>query len=167
MPSRPCLRQRARAAAYSWLSTSGPSSACSKSDCPKCRELDLGVLAVEGDDVGEGARAVAGAGREVVLEAVPELGQQHQQLVVLVEVLHRREVGGVDDRRALGGEQLHRPLGVRVGVAAVAPVARSGDTDPLPGQASVDGVRGVVGPAAGEHGEQGGGLADRRGQRTG
>ena len=61
MPSsRPCARQRARASAYSRLSTPGPSSDLLEQRLPEVRELDVGVLAVEGDDVGQRAGSVAG-----------------------------------------------------------------------------------------------------------
>ena len=129
MPSsRPCFRQRARASAYSWLSTPGPSSACSNSDCPKCRELDLGVLAVERDDVGERARAVAGAGGEVVPRGrCAELGQHHQQLVVPSRSpsIDVRSVASTIVAPSAASSCTARSACV-VGVAAVAPVASLG-----------------------------------------
>ena len=86
--------------AYSRLPTVGPGQRPLEQRLPEVRELDVGVLAVEGDHVGQRARSVARAGREVVAQAGLELGQHHQQLVAAVG-LGERQVDVVDDRGAL------------------------------------------------------------------
>ena len=122
MPSsRAWARQRARASAYSWLSTPGPSSACSKSDWPKCASSTSACSRLNATTSARVRGPSPGAGREVAAQPAAQLGQHHQQLVLLRQVGHRVEVGVVDDRRALGGQQLHRPLGVLVGVACCSP----------------------------------------------
>ena len=148
-PARVAATPRARASRCSGLPATGPARACSKSAWPKWASSVVGVLAVEVDELGQRARARRRCGsRGSPSSAGAELGEQHQQLVVPDLVAQRRQVGVVDDGRALGGQQRERPLGGGVGVRGVAPERRARHPDPLARQPPGDGVRRVVGAVA-------------------
>ena len=154
MPSsRPCREAARRGpSAYSAAVDARALQRLLEERLPEVRELVVGVLAVERDDVGQGARAVAGPGREVgrpararARPASPAARRARRSRPSRPGRCRRRS----SRPRPRAARRPARRARRRGGCSPRTSLARH--ADPLAGQPAVHGVRRVVGAVAGEH----------------